>query len=104
MNTTQPLHLGRFRYQYPGGVAFEVEVPSDGLLDWRCTAGENVGKEGRETVDRVLLSPHQHMLSWTETDGLVVAQVVNYETHQVNTVLVLPGGQRVVLQGSVEKI
>jgi hypothetical protein len=43
-------------------------------------------------------------LSWTEADGLVVAQVVNYDAGSVNTVLVLPGGQRVVLQGTVQRI
>ncbi|CAN7169864.1 hypothetical protein LJR161_000249 [Variovorax paradoxus] len=97
-------HLGRFRFEYPGGVVYEVDVDDDDALRWRCVAGENKGREGKEVVDRVPLHPEQHLLSWTEADGLVVAQVVNYDAGSVNTVLVLPGGQRVVLQGTVQRI
>lgn len=101
MNTSTA-HLGHFRYEYPGGVVFEVEVLRDDVLHWHCVAGENKGHKGRETVDRVPLNPHQHLLSWTETDGLVVTQVVSYDTGVVNTVLVLPGGNRVMLRGTVQ--
>jgi phenolic acid decarboxylase len=97
------VHLGRFRYEYEGGVVFEVNVERDDALHWRCVAGENLGQEGRENVDRVPLHANQHLLSWSETDGLVVAQVVDYAAGSVNTVLVLPGGKRVMLQGTVKK-
>lgn len=98
------VHLGRFRYEYEGGTVFEVDVERDDALHWRCVAGADKGREARETVDRVPLRPHQHMLSWTEADGLVVAQVVDYDAGRAHTVLVLPGGQRLVLQGTVSRI
>lgn len=97
-------HLGRFRYEYPDGLVFEVDVPADDTLHWRCVAGANQGREGREAVDRVPLDFHQHMLSWTEGDGLTVVQVVDYNAGTVHTVLVQPGAGRVVVQGTVCKV
>lgn len=101
---TPPVHQGRFRYEYPDGLVFEVDVPTDETLHWHCVAGANQGREGREAVDRVPLQAHQHMLSWTEADGLVVVQVLDYGAGTVHTVLVPPGADRVVVQGTVRKV
>lgn len=98
------VHLGRFRYEYPGGVAYEVTCASTTSLHWRCVGGHDQGREASETIDRVSLREHQHMLSWTEADNLVVTQVVDYAAGRVDTVLVLPGGRRLVLQGSVRRL
>jgi hypothetical protein len=98
------VHLGRFRYDYPGGVAYEVTCASSTSLHWHCVSGDDQGREASETIDRVLLSEHQHLLSWTEADNLVVTQVVDYAAGRVDTVLVLPGGKRLVLQGSVRRL
>lgn len=102
--TTNAAHLGKFRYAYEGGVVYEVEVERDDALHWRCAEGEDKGREARETVDRVPLHTHQHLLSWTEADGLAVVQVVDYDAGRVNTVLVPSGSERIVLQGTVSRI
>jgi phenolic acid decarboxylase len=98
------VHMGRFRYDYPDGVAYEVTCASTTSLHWRCVGGDDQGREASETIDRVPLSEHQHLLSWTEADNLVVTQVVDYTAGRVDTVLVLPGGKRLVLQGSVRRL
>lgn len=103
MNANE-VHMGRFRYEYEGGVVYEVDVERDDALHWRCVEGADKGREAIEAVDRVPLRAHQHMMSWTEADGLVVAQVVDYDAGRVDTVLVLPGGKRLVLQGRISKI
>lgn len=97
-------HLGRFRYDYDGGVAYEVQCDNDTTLHWRCAAGDEKGREATETVDRVPLREGQHLLSWTEADGLTVTQVVDFAAGRVNAVLTLPDHQRIVLRGTVRKL
>lgn len=98
-------HLGLFRYAYEGGVSYEVRFDSDTALHWHCVAGDEKGREANETYDRVPLRDAQHLVSWTEADGLAVTQVVDYAAGQVNTVLTLPrGGERVVLRGTIQRV
>ena len=97
------LHLGTFIYRYAGGHVYEVQVKTDDQLHWRCLEGEDQGRESDETVYRVAIRPDIHLLSWVEADGLVVTQVVDFTAMTVNCTLVLPNGERIVLQGTVYK-
>ncbi len=96
-------HLGTFIYRYEGGNVYEVHATADDRLHWRCLAGDDQGCEADETVHRVAIRSDVHFLSWVETDGLVVTQVVDFAAMTVDCVLVLPDGGRVVLQGVLEK-
>lgn len=97
--------LGLFRYDYEGGVSYEVRFDSDTALHWHCVAGDEKGRQADETYDRVPLRDAQHLVSWTEADGLTVVQVVDYSSGQVHTVLTLPkGGERILLSGTVKRV
>ena len=98
------IHLGRFRYTYEGGVAYEIQCDTDTQLHWRCVAGDEAGREATETVDRVQLREGQHLLSWTESDGLTVSQVVDFTAGRVDAVLTLPDHQRIVLRGALQRL
>ena len=98
------IHLGRFRYTYEGGVAYEIQCDTDTQLHWRCVAGDEAGREVTETVDRVQLREGQHLLSWTESDGLTVSQVVDFTAGRVDAVLTLPDHQRIVLRGALQRL
>lgn len=104
MNAMNPvIHLGSFTYDYPEGVRYEVRCDDDTVFHWRCVRGENQGREGTEWIDRVQLHPQQHLLSWTEADGLTVTQVVDYDAGRVDTVLVFNNGGRKVMQGWIRR-
>ncbi len=97
-------HLGTFIYRYAGGPVYEVRADSDTALHWRCLEGDDQGRAAQEVAHRVAVRPGVHFLSWVEADGLVVTQVVDFDAGTVNCVLVIPGGERLVLQGTVERV
>jgi phenolic acid decarboxylase len=97
-------HLGAFHYEYEDGVAYEVRCADETALHWRCTAGDEKGREATESINRIRLRPRQHLLSWSEADGLTVAQVVDYEQARVDAVITLQDGQRIVLKGLITRI
>jgi hypothetical protein len=100
----QTEHLGVFRYDYADGLTYEVRCDSETSLHWRCTAGDDLGHEGTEKIDRAALRPRQHLLSWTESDGLTVTQVIDYAEGSVNAVLTPRQGDRMVLKGKVSRV
>jgi phenolic acid decarboxylase len=100
----QTEHLGVFRYEYADGLAYEVRCDSETSLHWRCTAGDEQGREGTEVIDRVALRPRQHLLSWTEVDGLSVTQVIDYAEGRVDAVLVPKEGDRIVFKSKVSRV
>ena len=102
--TTQAQHLGTFLYRYAGGAVYEVRADSDTALHWCCLEGDDQGREAQEIAYRAVVRPGVHFLSWVEADGLVVTQVVDFDAATVNCVLVLSGGERIVLQGCVERV
>lgn len=100
----QSQHLGAFIYHYNDGeTKYAVRFDSDTALHWECITGEEKGRSAHETVTRVVIRPDVHFLSWTEADGLVVVQVVDFAAMTVNAVLVV-GGERIVLNGSVTRV
>ena len=68
-----------------------------------CITGEEKGRSADETVTRLVIRPDVHFLSWTEADGLVVTQVVDFTALTVHAVLLI-GDERIVLNGSVTRV
>ena len=102
MNSKQ--HLGSFIYHYNGGeTEYAVRFDSDSALHWECITGEEKGRSANETVTRLVIRPDVHFLSWTEADGLVVTQVVDFTALTVHAVLLI-GDERIVLNGSVTRV
>jgi phenolic acid decarboxylase len=101
--SVKPRHLGTFLYRYSGGNVYEVRCDSDTALSWRCLAGDDKDNHGDEIATRVAVRDGVHFISWVETGGLVVTQVVDFDARSVNCVLVT-GGERIVLQGVLEKV
>ncbi len=66
----------RARIEYPEFVA-EVSYISAGELRWRTTAPDGTVAEGLETPFYRRLSENQHFLSWIESDGFTVSQVID---------------------------
>jgi phenolic acid decarboxylase len=100
---TTPPHLGRFIYRYEGGPTFDVLCATATDFHWRCVEGEQPGTEGRETIKRIEIRPGVHFLSWRESSGLVVTQVVDFDAGRVHTVLI-EAGSLIPLKGSIEKV
>lgn len=101
---SEALHLGTFIYHYNGGeTQYSVHFDSDTHLHWECIAGEEAGRAADETVTRMVIRPDVHFLSWTESDGLAVAQVVDFSAMTVHAVLVI-GSERIILSGTVERV
>ena len=97
-------HLGSFVYHYNGGeTEYAVRFDSDSALHRECITGEAKGRSANETVTRLVIRPDVHLLSWTEADGLVVTQVVDFTAMTVHAIL-LVGGERIVLNGSVTRM
>lgn len=74
---------------------------SDTALHWECITGEEKIRSAHETVVHVIMRPDVDFLSWTEADGLVVTQVVDFGAMTVHAVLVI-GKERISLNGTVE--
>ncbi len=102
MTTAQ--HLGQFIYHYAGGeTEYAVRFDSDNTLHWACITGEEKGRSADETVTRIVIRPDVHFLSWTEADGLVVMQVLDFTAMSVHAILLI-GDERIVLDGSVTRV
>ena len=105
----QSQHLGAFIYHYAnvndsgGETEYAVRFDSDTALHWECITGEEKGRSAHETVTRVVIRPDVHFLSWTEADGLVATQVVDFSAMTVHAVLVI-GKERMSLNGTVERV
>jgi phenolic acid decarboxylase len=98
-----PAHLGTFIYRYTGGPSYRVTCASDQVLHWECLEGDDKGQSARETPDRIEVAPGVHFLSWVETNGTVVTQVLNYAVGTV-ACTVVAGGERYFLRGSIQKV
>lgn len=102
MSTAQ--HLGSFIYRYNNDtVEYAVRFDTDTALHWECLKGDDKGRSANETATRLIVRPDVHFISWTEADGLVVAQVVDFQHMTVNTVLVIKG-ERIILTGTVTRV
>jgi MoaF C-terminal domain len=95
-------HLGTFIYAYAGGATYRVTCASDRELHWECLEGEDQGQSAHETPDRVEVAPGIHFLSWVESGGPIVTQVLHYAAGTV-TCTVVAGGERYFLQGSLQR-
>ncbi|MEO7886966.1 MAG: MoaF C-terminal domain-containing protein [Polaromonas sp.] len=100
MNTQA--HLGTYLYTYAGGPTYRVTCATDHDLHWECLKGDDKGQSAHEKPDRVVVAPGIHFLSWVETSGTIVTQVLNYAAHTV-TCTVVAGGERYLLQGKLER-
>lgn len=97
-------HLGSFVYHYNGGeTEYAVRFDSDSALHWECITGEEKGRSANEIVTRLVVRPDVHFLSWTEADGLVVTQVVDFTAMTVHAILIA-ADELIVLNGSVTRV
>ena len=101
---SKPQHLGAFIYHYNGGeTEYAVRFDSDTALHWECITGEEKGRAGNETATRIAIRPDVHFLSWTEADGLVVTQVMDFTAMTVIAILVTDS-ERIILSGTVTRV
>lgn len=85
---TKPIVLSgkKIRYDY-GASQYEVTVKNDTLLRWKSLSGISKGTMGEERYYKQDIAPGIIFISWIEKDGLGVSQVVNWNTHVVNSYL-----------------
>jgi phenolic acid decarboxylase len=77
-------------------------VPDEKSLKWECVVGDEKGATGTEQPTRIKVAEDIYFVSWVEKTGITVTQVVNFKDKKVISTVVV-GGQRYVLEGSVEK-
>ena len=73
-------------YNY-GETLYQLSFNTDKDLHWKCILGDEKGREADETYEVQRLNDHTFFISWIESDGLGVSQVINLKDYKVNCYL-----------------
>jgi phenolic acid decarboxylase len=96
-------YIGTFLYKYQGGNTFQVSVPNDRKLTWKCLSGAIKGESATEKPQRYKVADGIYFVTWIEKTGINVSQAINYNTGKVYTT-VINGPRRSVHQGTVTRL
>lgn len=89
-------------YDY-GSYAYQLDFKSSDKLHWKCIKGDEKGKEADETYSTQRLNDATFFISWVESDGLGVSQVLNLEAMTIHCYLKIDR-EIIPLSGSVKEL
>lgn len=95
--------IGSFVFAYASGNTYRVDVSDDASIRWECLAGDEKGRSERVQVDRRIIAANIYFVSWTESDGTIVSQVLDLNRNHVTSTISV-GGKRYFLEGEVKRI
>ncbi|WP_339704500.1 MoaF C-terminal domain-containing protein [Algoriphagus aquimarinus] len=74
-------------YRY-GERVYHVTFDSDTILHWEAMAGDEIGVKENETYVAEWIDSKKLFISWGETNGIVVSQILDFEKGKVHNHLV----------------
>lgn len=77
--------------RYTNGAIYQVQYTELDRLHWQCLEGPDKGRQAEESYTRKEIAPGVWQVNWTETDGIVVVQVVQLKQGVISTTIVIPG-------------
>lgn len=89
-------------YNY-GNTVYEVSFKSNNQLHWKCTKGDELGQEADEIYFTHRLSNHTLFISWIESNGLGVSQVLNLKENVVDCFLKIDK-EVISLSGKIQEL
>lgn len=81
--------------------------PSDQQLQWKALTGPSAGTSGNERIYTIVLAPHLYFISWVESNGTTVSNVVDLSRMRVAAFVTFQGAterQAVTDEGSIREI
>ena len=107
-NDAIPSFVGkRYLFHYNSGLQVEAYYASDQQLQWKALTGANAGTSGTERIYTITLAPHLYFISWVESNGTTVSNVVDLSKMRVAAFVTFQGAtarQAVTDEGSIHEI
>lgn len=82
----------RYIFSYPSGLEVEAFYPRADCLNWKALSGPALGSSGVERTHVVRLTSKQFFISWVESSGTTVSNVVDLAAMKVAAFVTWPSG------------
>jgi phenolic acid decarboxylase len=107
-NDAAPSFVGnRYTFHFNSGLQVEAYYASNKELQWKALSGPSVGTSGTENIYAITLAPNQYFISWVESNGTTVSNVLNLSTMKVVAFVTFPSGasrQAMTDEGTIHEI
>jgi len=97
----------RYLFHYDSGLQVEAYYVSDEQLQWKALTGPSAGTSGNERIYTITLAPHLYFISWVESNGTTVSNVVDLSRVRVASFVTFQGAtarQALTDEGSIHEI
>jgi phenolic acid decarboxylase len=90
----------RYVFSYPSGLEVEAFYPTADSVNWRALTGPAPGTSGVERTHVVQLTSRRFFISWVESDGTTVSNVIDLDAMKVAAFVTWQSGE--ARQGQAE--
>ena len=90
--TTQ-LTGNRYIFEYKSGLTVEAYYPGEGVLEWKALTGPSAGSTGRENATIVEVRDGLYFVSWLESSGTSVSNVIDLKAMRVRSFVTFAVGE-----------